>query len=68
MHPLQDGIEDGVILGMEPRKADTGIGLVHRAIGLDPRIILVHLFAGAQTGSAAITGARVDPVERNHQL
>ncbi len=33
----QDRIERGVRGGVKPRQADDGVGLVHRAIGLDPQ-------------------------------
>ena len=51
---------------MLAHKPQTGIGLIDRAIGLDPGIELGHFLAIGQTRQSAIAGARIDAVERYH--
>ena len=67
LDPAQHGIEIGGLgHGREPRQADRRIGLVDRAIGLDPHIRLAAPLAGAERGRAVVSGARVDAIENHH--
>ena len=51
---------------MQPGDADGGIGLVHRAIGLDSQIPFLDALARGEAGRAVISGACVDLVEHDH--
>ncbi len=62
----QHGIEDGVVREMQTRQAEAGVGLVHRAVGLDPRIELVDALATGQPRSAAVPGPRIDFRQSDH--
>jgi hypothetical protein len=51
---------------MQPGEPDAGVGLVHRPVGFDPKVILQAALAAAQSRRAVIAGARVDLVELDH--
>src|SRR5665213_1543104 len=54
----------GGALGVEPRQADCRVGLVHRAVGLDPRARFRDAAAVAEPGLAPIAGAGIDARHR----
>ncbi len=54
-------------LGAKPSQAQDGIGLVHRAIGFDARIVLGHAPAADQRGLAGVAAAGIDAREADHQ-
>jgi hypothetical protein len=61
----QRGIDLGRA-GVQPRDPERRIGLVDRAVGLDPQIVLVDPAAVAQRGLAGIAAARVDAGQPHH--
>ena len=62
-HRVDLGMAPG---GVKPRQADRCVGLVDRAVGLDPEVRLEPPFAGAEPGRAVVAGAGVDLVEFYH--
>ena len=68
LNAREHGVEDGMTLsGMEARNADRRVGLVERAIGLDPEVVFRHAPPGAERGRAVVAGARIDLREDNHR-
>ena len=57
----------GLGIGMEPRQADRGVGLVDRAERLDPQRLLRHAAAVAERGLSLVAAARVDAGELDHR-
>ncbi|MNY59976.1 hypothetical protein D3C86_1964780 [compost metagenome] len=51
---------------MQSRDADGRIGLVHRAVGLDAKIVLQPARAGNQRGRPFVAGAGVDLIQFHH--
>jgi hypothetical protein len=67
LNAREHGVEGGMALsGMEARNADGGVGLVERAIGLDPEVVFRHTPAGTERGRAVVAGARVNLRENYH--
>ena len=63
----EHGIERGhAVAGMQAGEADGGVGLVERAIALDPEIVFRHAPARAERGRAVVAGARVNLAENDH--
>ena len=63
----EHGIEGGIgAAGMDAGKADRGVGLIQRAVALDPKVVFRHAPAGAERGRAVVAGARVDLAENDH--
>ena len=52
---------------VQPHHADDRVGLVDRAIGLDPQRRFLHPFAGAERRRAFVPRLGVNPVEHHHR-
>src|SRR3546814_3973793 len=61
-------VERGVVErgGVQAREADGGVGLVHRAVSGDARMVLGHALAAAERGLTLVAAACVDARELHH--
>ena len=56
----------GAPAGVQAGQAQAGVGLVDRAVGLDPQVGLGDLLARGQARGALVAGPGVDPVQGDH--
>ena len=61
----ENGIER-IALRVKTDHADARIGFVHRAIGLDAKVVFRAASTGRQRGRAGIARAGIDPVQNDH--